>query len=304
MAGCARVRPILKWAGGKFRLLDALLPELPAGGRFVEPFVGSGAVFMNVDYPSYLLCDVNADLIAFYRTLVERGAGFVGECGKLFTAAGNVREIFSARRRRFNRLPPGDARRAALFLYLNRHGYNGLVRYNARGEFNVPFGRYAKPRFPGAEMLAFLEKARSAEVEFAVGDFRDAFARVRHGDVVYCDPPYIPLSDTANFTCYSGNPFGRAEQEALAGLAERAAEAGAAIVVSNHDGPEARRLYRDASRIRRIDVRRSISCNGTRRAVVGELIAVYDAREPRAPAGRARPRAVKTRAETKGEPET
>ena len=269
----ARIRPIFKWPGGKYRLLDAILTELPPGVRLVEPFVGSGAVFMNSDYPAYLLCDLNVDLIGFYEALAERGEGLVDECRGAF-AGRNSPEDFYECRERFNSLPPGRER-AVLFLYLNRHGYNGLIRYNSRGEYNVPFGRYARPYFPEREMLAFIGKTRAARVEFLAGDFRRSFEEIRAGDSVYCDPPYIPLSDTANFTSYAGNSFGAAEQAELARLAERAARGGARVVVSNHDTPVSRELYARAVRVRELSVRRSISCNGDKRGVVGELLAVY-----------------------------
>lgn len=271
----ARVRPILKWPGGKFRLLDAILPELAGAKRLVEPFVGSGVVFMNLDCPSYLLCDLNADLIGFFRALADRGEAFVDECRKLFEGKGNDRDVYFRRRDRFNRLPEGDPERAALFLYFNRHGYNGLIRYNARGEFNVPFGRYRKPYFPEAEMAAFLEKTRRGKVEFAVADFRDTFRKRRRGDVVYCDPPYIPWSATANFTGYAGNSFGPAEQADLADWAARALDKCVRVVVSNHDTDEARRLYAGAAKIVEASVRRFISCNGEKRDLVNELLAVY-----------------------------
>ncbi len=269
-----KIRPILKWPGGKFRLLGAILPALPPGKRLVEPFVGSGALFMNADYPAFLLCDLNADLIDFYQALSRDGEDFIDECRALFAGRANEREEYFRRRERFNRLERG-AERAALFLYFNRHGYNGLIRYNAAGEFNVPFGRYARPYFPEAEMLAFREKTRRARVDFRVADFRETFAKLKKGDVVYADPPYIPLSATANFTGYAGNSFGPAEQEELAALAGRARERGIPVAISNHDSAEARRLYRDAARIEGITVRRFISCNGEKRGMVGELLAVY-----------------------------
>ena len=277
-----RIKPILKWPGGKFRLLGAILPLLPPGKRLVEPFVGSGAVFMNTDYPRYLLADINPDLIGFYRSLADEGKKFIGVCRRLFTAAANAPEAYYRHRQRFNALPRGQAatreqmlRRAALFLYLNRHGYNGLIRYNAGGEFNVPFGRYARPYFPAEEMLAFLEKIENAEVEFIAADFRDILPRVGKGDVAYCDPPYVPLSETANFTSYAGNAFVLAEQVELAGLAEAAGGRDATVVVSNHNSAATRELYRNAREIHEAEVRRFISCNGGKREMARELLAVY-----------------------------
>lgn len=268
------VKPIFKWAGGKSRLLDFILPHLPAGRRLVEPFVGSGAVFLNTPHPAALLCDANADLIDFYQTLTKHGEAFVKKCRRLFTDANNRPEAYLRHRERFNASPPGEER-SALFLYLNRHGYNGLIRYNSRGVFNVPFGRYARPRFPEKEMFAFLERMGSCGAVFMEADFGESFNRLGPGDVVYCDPPYIPLSDTANFTSYSGRTFGGEEQRELARLAEQAARRGISVVVSNHDTEAARELYKEATRIYSVGVRRNISCNGEKRGMVSELLAVY-----------------------------
>ncbi len=167
-------RPFLKWAGGKYRLLDRLLPSLPAGSRLVEPFVGSGAVFLNAAYPAYLLCDLNPDLIGLYETLRREGERFIKRARALFTPENNTREAFLRLRAAFNASTDAEER-AVLFLYLNRHAYNGLVRYNARGVYNVPFGRYKAPYFPAAELTAFVRKMRDCDVTFAVQDFRRTF---------------------------------------------------------------------------------------------------------------------------------
>lgn len=267
-------KPIFKWPGGKFRLLNFILPHLPAGTRLVEPFVGSGAVYLNTPHTAALLCDLNTDLIAFYQTLSKRGRTFVKKCRRLFTDDANRPDAYLERREKFNALPEGEER-AALFLYLNRHGYNGLVRYNSRGVFNVPFGRYVKPYFPQKEMAAFLERMKECRTTLVRADFRASFQSLKKGDVVYCDPPYIPLSDTANFTHYSGNMFGPEEQRELARLAEETAGRGVTVAVSNHDTAEARALYGGAERIYSVGVRRNISCNGEKREMVNELLAVY-----------------------------
>lgn len=273
MTDAGRVRPIFKWPGGKFKLLDPIIEELPSGTRLVEPFVGSGCVFLNTAYDAYLLCDVNEDVIGFYRRLTAEGAAFVAGCRALF-ADGNGAETYYERRERFNILPPGDER-AELFLYLNRHGYNGLIRYNSKGGYNVPFGRFAKPYFPEYEMLAFLAKAEKVRVEFAAADFRETFARLGPGDVVYCDPPYYPLSTTANFTSYAGNTFGLAEQGELAALMERAAADGVRVVASNHDLPAVREMYAGAGSLRSLRVQRSISCDKNNRGTADEILAVF-----------------------------
>lgn len=266
-------RPFLKWAGGKYRLLDRLLPSLPEGARLVEPFVGSGAVFLNAGFGSYLLCDLNPDLIGLYRTLLRDGEGFIARARSLFTPEHNTQEVFLRLRAEFNASSDVEAR-SLLFLYLNRHSYNGLVRYNSKGIYNVPFGKYKAPYFPERELTAFLTKLRDCDVAFAVQDFRTTFSQLRKGDVVYCDPPYAPVSATANFTSYTGGGFGPQEQIELAAAASGAAERGMPVVLSNHDVPLTRDLYA-AARLQSFPVQRFISCNGARRGAARELLAVF-----------------------------
>lgn len=267
------LRSPLKWAGGKYRILGRILPALPPGSRLVEPFLGSGAVFLNSEYPAYLLADLNSDLIAFFKELSSGGKEFIELCRSYFTASGNSPELFYARREGFNRSGPGPER-AALFLYLNRHAYNGLMRYNASGLFNTPFGRYARPYFPELELRAVQDKFHRADVSFAAQGFERSFAALRPGDVVYCDPPYLPLSQTANFTEYTVGGFGSEAQAALALAAREAQKKGCPVVISNHATEAALELYKDA-RSEMFDVSRSISCKAGGRGGVGELLAVY-----------------------------
>lgn len=268
-----RTKPFFKWAGGKFRLLEKILPHLPGGARLVEPFVGSGAVFLNTEYKEYLLCDANADLILFYQELAKSRAEFVDYCRGFFQPDHNTSEAFYRLRERFNALPP-CAERAAIFLYLNRHGFNGLIRYNQRGLFNTPFGTYRSPYFPQKEMQVFLGKLERSSFVFRHADFRETFAGVKKGDVVYCDPPYVPLSLTANFTSYTGGGFGLPEQRELAACALRAHQGGIPVVISNHDTEITRILYPGA-KLDSFTVQRFISCNGEARARAPELLAVY-----------------------------
>ena len=267
----AWVKPPLKWAGTKVRIVAQLRALLPPGKRLIEPFVGSGAVFLNTDYDEYLLADGNPDLIGVYAQLCQAGADFVAACRALFRPENNAAGAYYALRDRFNACDDPHER-AILFVYLNRHGYNGLCRYNSRGEFNVPFGRYRKPYFPEKEMAHFGVHARRAT--FAHADFAATMAIAQPGDVVYCDPPYVPLSTTANFTSYSAERFGAAEQEQLARLAADLAERGVTVVISNHDTPFTRAIYARA-RLTSLQVQRSISCDGANRTRADELIAVF-----------------------------
>ena len=265
------MKPFLKWAGNKYKIVDRIKELLPPGNRLVEPFVGSGALFLNSDYPSYLLTDANADLITLYRHLQEEGEEFIEYCRPFFVPENNVKERYYEFRTEFNQT--SDSRlKSALFLYMNKHGYNGLCRYNAKGGFNVPFGRYKRPYFPEAEMHHFHRKAQLAI--FQQANFATVMANCQPGDVVYSDPPYVPLSNTANFTSYSANGFGWAEQTELARQAATLAQRGIPVIISNHDTELVREAY-DAAEIEAFEVRRFISCNGNKRGKASEILALF-----------------------------
>jgi DNA adenine methylase len=264
-------RPFLKWAGNKFQVLPRILAQLPAGSALLEPFAGSAAVSLNSNHPRFVINDVNPDLITLYRTLQAQGEAFIGYARSLFTPGNNTEAAYYALRERFNRSTE-PTERAALFLYLNRHGYNGLCRYNAAHGFNVPFGRYRGPYFPLAEMHAFIRRAAAAE--FTCVDFETAMDRAEPGQVVYADPPYVPLNATANFTAYSSGGFSAAEQTALAHKARALAARGVSVLISNHDTEFTRDLYTGA-RISAFQVQRFISCKGDQRNPAGEVLALF-----------------------------
>ena len=266
-------KPFLKWAGGKYRILDKILRELPAGARFVEPFAGSCAVYLNADFPKALICDLNSDLINLYRQIQREGESFFAYCASFFTPENNTRSGYAALRDRLN-ASSETRERAALLLYVNRHAFNGLIRYNAKGGFNVPFGKYKRPYFPLKELQDFYAKTHSTATEFMAADFRSIFARLRPGDVVYCDPPYVPLSQTASFTAYAGGTFDARDQHDLAALAKEAWQKGVHLVLSNHDTQITRSLYSSAI-LKHFAVRRFISCVGDNRESAPELLAVY-----------------------------
>ena len=266
-------KPFLKWAGAKTQLVKILRPLLPAGdGRFIEPFVGSGVVFLNTHYPSNLLSDSNADIIGLYSILKDDRQQFIECCHRLFTADNNSERKYYEFREEFNACKDKE-RRASLFVYLNRHCYNGLCRYNKKGAFNTPFGRYGRVYFPTAEMRAFADKLKSAEL--LTSDFRAALSKAGAGDVVYCDPPYVPLSATASFTNYASGGFSETDHKELYRFALEASERGAVVVLSNHDTPFTRGLYRGATQVVARMVSRTISCDGQNRNKAKELIAVF-----------------------------
>lgn len=264
-------RPFLKWAGNKYRILSRILQTLPLGERLIEAFAGSAALFLNTEYERYLINDINTDVISLYQILQKEGNHFIDQTHRFFTPENNTPDVYYKLRARFNN-SDDPTEKAALFVYLNRHGYNGLCRYSASGIFNVPFGRYHRPYFPRKEMVTFHLKAQRAK--FTCLDFRKVFARARQGTVVYADPPYVPLSDTAYFTHYSRDGFGFKEQEALTQNAQRLAKRGIPVLISNHDTPFTRKAYRNAKLIG-LTVTRSISCKGNQRIPAHEVLALF-----------------------------
>lgn len=266
-------RAFLKWAGGKYRLINAIQRLLPEADRLVEPFMGAGSVFLNTDYQEYLLCDINQDLINLYQILQTKPDEYITQARRFFDASNNAQEVYLRHRQAFNDTKDTFLR-SLYFLYLNRYGYNGLCRYNQSGIFNVPFGRYKKPYFPEKELWYFAEKAQQAT--FLCTDYRQVFTYLKSGDVVYCDPPYVPLSHTANFTSYVKHVFDLDDQATLAGLArESAVKHRIPILMSNHDTVLVRKLYRGAS-LHTVQVQRHISRSGSKRLKVPELLALYD----------------------------
>lgn len=266
-------KPFLKWAGGKFRILDKILSEIPNGKRYVEPFAGSAAVYLNTDFEKALVCDINKDLIDLYISLQEDKIEYLKYCKSFFSEKNNTKEQFLFFRDLYN--TSNDCKeRGALLLYLNRHSFNGLIRYNAKGKYNVPFGKYKLPYFPEKELLSFIKKTEKTETVFRCCDFRETFSLLQINDVVYCDPPYIPLSTTSNFTAYSGNYFLEKEQVELSKLALAAYNNGIPVILSNHDTCLTRKLYQKAHIID-FQVQRFISCNGDARVKAPEILAAF-----------------------------
>ncbi|MCC2617385.1 Dam family site-specific DNA-(adenine-N6)-methyltransferase [Aestuariibacter halophilus] len=265
-------RAFLKWAGGKYGLIEDIQRHLPEGDVLIEPFVGAGSVFLNTDYPHYVLNDINPDLIALYGILKTQADAYIADAKTLFTAANNDPDVYYSLRQEFND-SQDPYQRSLLFLYLNRHGYNGLCRYNLSGKFNVPFGRYKAPYFPQQELYRFAEKAQRAT--FTCEPYANTFKKAQRDHVMYCDPPYAPISKTAYFTQYAGNGFSLDDQANLADLAHKAMrEKGVCVLISNHDTVDTRAYYRHAQ-LTTLQVKRTISQKGKGRKKVGELLALY-----------------------------
>ncbi|MBS0358018.1 MAG: Dam family site-specific DNA-(adenine-N6)-methyltransferase [Proteobacteria bacterium] len=271
------MKPFLKWAGNKYRIIDRIKKALPPANRLIEPFTGSAAVFLNTNYSNYLLAEKNDDLINLYHQLKDEGEKFIKYCRKFFEPGYNNRERYYELREQFNQTK-NIRLRSALFIYFNKHGYNGLCRYNTSGKFNVPFGLRDKTNLPELEMRFFLEKAHQAS--FIQADFLETMDRAKSGDVVYCDPPYAPLSKTANFTGYSSGGFSEKEQALLADEAKKLSQKGITVVISNHDTKFTRELYKGA-KITSFEVPRYISRDGYNRHPALELLAVFSGKKSR-----------------------
>lgn len=261
-------RPFLKWAGGKSKIADKLTKALPKSEVLVEPFVGAGSIFLNSDFDYYVLSDINSDLINTFNQLKAAPAAFVSGVEELFIPQNNSRDQFETFRARFN-TTTDLYEKALLFVYLNRHCFNGLCRYNGSGGFNVSFGKYKAPYVPVKEMLAFAN--RLARAELHCRGFEAAFESIPDNSVVYCDPPYVPLSKTANFTSYAAGGFGPEQQLKLADLAMACH---VPVVISNHDTPHTRALY-NAAKLKFFSVQRNISQDGENRKKAKELVAIF-----------------------------
>lgn len=265
------MKSFLKWAGNKHRILDKLKVYLPKNDRLIEPFLGSATVFLNTSYPAYLLGDSNLDLIQLYKYLQQEGQFFIDYCRFFFHKNFNTAEEFYRLRCLFNDSKE-HRKRAALLLYLNKHCFNGLARFNQKGQFNTPFSYYKSPYFPEKEMQYFHQRARKAE--FIHGDFLTTLGYVKQGDVIYCDPPYVGLSKTANFTHYTSEGFSHTQQMNLAKAAKNLASKGIQVIISNHDTEFTRDIYKGATIVSLV-VQRNISSKGSERKKAKELLAIF-----------------------------
>lgn len=272
-------RPFLKWAGGKGKLAPTILAAAPpAIARYIEPFAGAGAVFFAFEEARpgtrALLSDANAELIETYTVLRDQAAALDAALAGLASEYGAADA--EGRRAMYYRVrasaPPSPADRAARFVFLNRTCYNGLFRVNASGGFNVPHGRYKNPRIHDGELLA-ASSAALQRAELRSGDFAPVCAEARPGDFVYLDPPYQPLSATANFTGYTRADFGPADQLRLRDTFEDLTRRGVAAMLSNSDHQAIRGLYSGLGyRLVTVPMSRAINSRGSARAPVPELL--------------------------------
>jgi DNA adenine methylase len=291
-------RPVLKWAGGKRQLLDELYARFPAShGRYHEPFLGGGAVFFDLAPATATVNDRNPRLMNCYEQIRDRPTDLVARLREFADPESDpdpsqafaetdwsgdaVGSYYYQQRARFNRRPYGDEpwpvdaesrlEEAALLVYLNRTCYNGLYRENSRGGFNVPVGRYADPDWVVADRIRAAGRVL-ADADLRNEDFATVLDAAEAGDLVYLDPPYEPMSATANFAEYSAAGFDRADQERLLAAAQDLDDRGVGVVVSN-SGVTFDRYEAAGFAVDRVDATRSINSDETSRGAVDEIVA-------------------------------
>ncbi len=292
-------RPFLKWAGGKRQLLPVLRTYYPAViGGYHEPFLGSGAVFFDLRAQGRLtgarvtLSDENPDLVGCYLRVRDAAEDVIAALAELAQghASGGSDFYYQIRDGRFNPARAAWAASgahpdtyapelAAMLLYLNRTGYNGLFRLNRSGGYNVPAGRYTRPRIVDPLRLRAAAAAlNDPGVAITCAPFDAVAARAQPGDFVYFDPPYAPLGPTANFRHYTARGFSDTDQERLQALAVDLAGRGVHVLLSNSSAESIERLYGGRSAVsagfhmRRVPARRAINTRADRRGYVDELV--------------------------------
>jgi DNA adenine methylase len=253
------VKPFLRWAGGKTRLLPTILPFVPDSfNRYHEPFLGSGALFFAIrDRAAHAyLSDLNSELVNLWQVMKENPLPFL-KLLESFAPRQGEEAYYEIRQQR----PRASIQRAARFFYLNQTSWNGLWRENKFGVYNVPWGARA---FRGIERpfaLAVSSALHRTTIERQ--DFRDALAKAKKGDFVYLDPPYLPVSDTSKFSGYNGQRFRLADLEVLAAECAKLTKKGVYWVMSNRDSEAVRSLFSHAE-IVSFTTRRSVAAQNKR----------------------------------------
>ena len=290
-----KVKPFLKWAGGKGQLLSEIGKYYPFADRkitkYAEPFVGGGAVLFDIlgkyELEAVYISDINAELINTYRIirddideLISMLSVMQGEFLSLNTEYRKM--YYLSKREQFNDLKVNgnermNIKKASLMIFLNKTCFNGLYRVNKKGLFNVPIGLYKKPLICDEKNLrAVSEKLQN--VTIVCGDYRESSAFIDDNTFVYFDPPYRPITDTASFTAYTENLFNDEEQIELAKFVDDMRRKGAKIVISNSDPKNSNteddffdNIY-SCYKIKRVEATRMINCNSEARGKIKELL--------------------------------
>lgn len=268
-ADLQQCRPLLKWAGGKTQLLGNILPKLPKKyGRYIEPFFGGGALFFAVRPAVGIIADSNPELVNLYRSV----ASDVDGVWLKLCQYKNTEEVFYAvRAQDVDKLPSIEA--AARTIFLNRTCFNGLYRVNKKGQFNVPFGRYKNPKVVDEDALRAASRLLQ-DTTIICGDYKDVLrAHAEPGDLVFLDPPYLPVSAFADFKRYTKEQFYEENHTELAAEVKRLHELGCHVILTNSNHPLVHEQYKSFPR-EVIQTKRYISCNGSGRTGEDVIVSV------------------------------
>lgn len=276
-------KPFLKWAGGKAGLIEQIDPLMPdmRGRTLHEPFLGGGALFFHYSeqIEKAYLGDTNSKLISTYlsvkdvfshKDLASRLRKLQKQYDEVAADSASAKALYAQIRESYNAAMMSLSERAALFIFLNKTCFNGLHRVNKKGEFNVPFGKYKKPAIFDSKTLKAAQGSL-AKATLLCEHFRQVTCRAEEGDVVYLDPPYIPVSKSSNFTSYAQEGFGPDDQKELRTVFEELDRRGCHVILSNSDTPKIRKLYKGYS-VKKIKAPRSINSKGDKRGNVGEVL--------------------------------
>ena len=271
------VKPFLKWVGGKRQLLADIAPLVPDKfSRYIEPFLGGGAVFFHLSekmtekqVPSWIN-DINPELVNCYQIVKTQTDALISLLKTHKHDKDYYLEIRNLDRQEGGLSVLSPLERASRFIYLNRTGFNGMYRVNSKGLNNVPFGRYKNPSLVNENVLRASAKAL-IDTQISNQSFQDCLSRAGTGDFVYLDPPYVPLNKTSQFTSYMTNGFTMTDQKSLAALVTELDKRGVVFVASNSCVPAVRELYQ---RFRQIEVKakRAINAHGQKRSAISELL--------------------------------
>ena len=247
-------KPVLKWAGGKRQLLPDLLALMPERyERYVEPMIGGGALFFALSNKRALVADSNPELINLYRMIVADLDGVLDAARQWSISEETFYEV---RALHFETLDPVTA--AARMLYLNKTCFNGLYRVNRKGQFNVPWGRYANPSIVSRATLVAARR-RLKQADILLGNYSDILnVHSRKGDLVFLDPPYLPISQNSDFKRYTKEQFREADHRVMRSVVETLRDRGCTIIITNSNHPLMYELYSEFS-IKVIETRRNIN---------------------------------------------
>ena len=266
------VAPVVKWVGGKRQLLDDLTPLFPKRvSSYCEPFLGGGAVLFQLQPNTAHVNDINSELIQMYEVIRDNVDELIEALGTHPNEAEHFYQVrdWDRDREKYQQLSPVD--RAARIIYLNKTCYNGLFRVNNAGQFNTPFGHYKNPNIINEPTLrAVSSYFQKASLTFTSMDYAEVLSSVKKGTFVYLDPPYDPVSDTANFTGYAKGGFGRPEQIRLRECCDELNRRGIRFMLSNSATDFIREQYA-AYDITIVKAKRAINSNAAKRGQVDEV---------------------------------